>query len=192
MKDFKQPDLNAPRYRSIVLEIVNQSFYTEFRKTYPEYKHISNAELKEKIKLINKTIYKTVIEERDGVELPNGLGSIFIGTCEKNKNNVDYDISIKYKKQIEHKNWESDNHLAKIFYTNYEQKYHFKFHQLWGFIPGRDFKREVAKKYPEKWNFYRVVDNVLKIALLFRKLSYKQKKEAEDKNLIQDYNDLEI
>lgn len=193
MDDFKKPDLHAPRYRPTTLEIVNQTFYDDFRKEYPEYSALSGNEIKEKIKLINSTIYKTIIIERDGVELPNGLGVIFIGSCPRKKHtNIDYKKSIEYGKKISHRNWDSDEYLAKIFYTNYEQKYQFKFHDLWGFKGGREFKREVAKTYPLEWAKYIVVDNLIRVALLFRKLSYKQKKIKENIESLPGYNDLAL
>ncbi len=48
----------------------------------------------------------------------------------------------------------SRNKLLKIFYSNYEAKYPFKHKDVWTFTAVRQFKRSVAKTYPEKWNKY--------------------------------------
>lgn len=192
MQDFKTPDLHAPRYRPNVLEIANTDFFTRFKKEFPEYSNIPNKELKDKIKLINGIIYNTAIIERDGVELPNGLGNIFIGSCKYKRPNIDYKTSKQYGKLIQHRNWDSDGYLAKIFYTNYEQKYRFKFHQLWGFTAGREFKRDLSKAYALDWCKYIVVDSIMKAALLFRRLSYKQKKQKEEQLALSNYNDLAL
>lgn len=190
MKDFKEPDLKAPRYRQRVLDVITEDFFKEFKDQYPEYRSILNSELKDKIRLINGTIWKTVIEERDGVELGSGLGYLFIGSCPKKKtSNTNYNLSKEYKKIIEHRNWESDMFVAKIFYTNYEQKYRFKHHELWGFKAVRDFKRTVSTVYPEDWNKYIQVDNMTKISTLFRKQSYKMIKKREQIDLLKDYDE---
>lgn len=190
MQDFKKPDLNAPRFRPSVLEIANNDFFEEFKKKYPEYSNIPNKELKEKIKLLNTHLYNTAIIERDGVELPNGLGNIFIGSCKHKKANIDFKTSNEYSKKVQHRNWESDGYLAKIFYTNYEQKYRFKYHQLWGFKAGREFRKELSKAYAIDWVKYLVVDNMMKVASLFRKLSYKQKKQKIEQEMLGTYDDL--
>ena len=193
MKEFNKPDLNSPRVRNSTLDILNKSFFEEFKKANPKYENLTNKELKEKIKLINKVIYKTILNERYGVELPNGLGNIFIGSCyRKISKNTDYEKSIIYGKQIEVRNYDSDEYVAKIFYTNFEQKYRFKFHETWGFAGVREFKREVSKVYRENWNKYVMVDNFIKIATLFRKKSYKMLKQKETVELLKEYNDLEL
>jgi hypothetical protein len=193
MKDFKAPDLHAPRYRRSIVDVLNKEFYSSFRARFPEYVSMSDREIKTKVALINGAIWNVAIEEREGVELPNGLGYIFIGSCSKKKSdNTDYKTSKQYQKQIQHRNWESDGYIAKIFYTNYEQKYRFKFHELWGFKAVRQFKRTVSRVYPSKWNFYLMVDNFLRISKLFRKQSYKFKKEIEERELLKSYDELEI
>jgi hypothetical protein len=184
MKDFNAPDLHAPRYRRPIVDVLNKEFYRSFRERFPEYAAISDKEIKNKIALINGHMWNIAIEERDGVELPNGLGYIFIGSCARKKgDNTDYKTSKQYQKQIQHKNWESDGFIAKIFYTNYEQKYRFKFHELWGFKGVRQFKRAVSKNYPLKWNYYVIVDNLLRISRLFRKQSYKLKMQQEQQKI---------
>ena len=85
---------------------------------------------------------------RDGVELPDSLGYLFIGTCPPAKGvNTDYSLSKEYGKVLQNKNWETDGNIGKIFYTNYSTKYRFKNRELWQFTAVRNFKRSVAKKY---------------------------------------------
>lgn len=193
MLDFKKPNLNAPRFRPSVLEIANNDFFKEFKKKHPEYANVCNKELKEKIKLINRYIYTTAIIERDGVELPNGLGVIFIGSCPPSKKkNIDYNTSKKFGKAVAFRNWETDGNICKIFYTNYEEKYKFKFYELWGFEGGREFAREASKAFILDWTKYIVMENIAKTSRLFRKLTYKQKKLKEEQELLKTYDDLAL
>ena len=171
MKNFKSPDLNAPRYRRRRLGLLNNKTFKKFKEEYPAYKNVENAKLKKIITTYNKRIWKAVIEHRDGVELPNSLGYLFIGTCEPNnkkKKNYNYALSSKYNKPVQLKNWETDGNICKIFYTNWSAKYRFKFRELWKFEAVRDFKRGVSKAYPENWTKYIFVKTKYRVAHLFK------------------------
>lgn len=155
IKDFNKPDLNAPRCREKVKSHISQSFLNEFIEKYPQYKDLSYADVRKILSTFHGKLWNHAVHNRDGVELPEGLGFIFIGTCQAAKSYVvDYGTSLEYDQKIRHRNFESDNHLAKIFYTNFASKYKFKYREMWKFVGTRDFKRSVAKVYPEKWKMY--------------------------------------
>ncbi len=189
---YKKPDLNAPRYRSKKLNLTNVTSYNKFIEEHPHLEKISIQKFKEIINTFNKKIWETVIDYRDGVELPEQLGYLFIGTCPRKKSNVDFHKSAEYGVKLQNQNWESDQYLAKIFYTNYESKYKFKNHELWGFTGIRDFKRSVGKTYPKEWKKYVMVDNMVKVSRIFRKESYIQYKEKEVKNLLEEYDEFNL
>ena len=169
ISNFKQPNLNAPRYREKVFSILNTETLKEFKDKYPIYKNINNDKLKKVIKLFNNNIWKEVIENRNGVELPDSLGYLFIGTCPASKNvNTDYALSKQYGKVLQNKNWETDGKVAKIFYTNYSTKYRFRNRELWQFKAVRQFKRAVAKSYPKKWTKYIIMDNKKRVAEMYK------------------------
>jgi hypothetical protein len=191
-KAYKKPDLNAPRYRSKKLNLTNVDIYNKFLEENPHIERICLNKFKEVIKTFNGKIWESVIENRDGVELPEQLGYIFIGTCPRKKSNVDFKKSEHYGVQLQNQNWESDQYVAKIFYTNYENKYKFKNHELWGFTGVRDFKRSVAKTYPKEWKKYLVVDNMVRVSRIFRKQSFVQFKNKETKDLLKDYDEFNL
>tara|TARA_R100001129_G_scaffold186588_2_gene179043 strand:- start:1013 stop:1531 length:519 start_codon:yes stop_codon:yes gene_type:complete len=169
ISNFKQPDLNAPRYREKVFSILNTETLKEFKDKYPVYKNINDNKLKKVIKLFNENIWKEVIENRNGVELPDSLGYLFIGTCPASKSvNTNYALSKQYGKVLQNKNWETDGKVAKIFYTNYSTKYRFRNRELWQFKAVRQFKRAVAKSYPKKWNKYIIMDNKKRVAEMYK------------------------
>ena len=191
-KQYKKPDLNAPRYRPKKLNLTNLDFYHKFIKEHPKYAEITIKQFKEIISVFNGKIWQTVIAERDGVELPEQLGYIFIGTCPRKKSNVDFNKSAEHGVIIQNQNWESDNYTAKIFYTNFETKYKFKHHELWGFTGLRNFKRQVGKTYPVEWKKYLMVDNMMKISRLFRKEKFKHFKKDETDILLDDYDEFNL
>jgi hypothetical protein len=193
MKDAKPLDLNAPRFRRIALGTLNAAFVRLCKKNIPAAKHLSAAQIKEIISTFNGVLWQMAIEKRDGVEIPEQIGHMFIGTCPpKKKKNVDYKTTLAYMKVIQHRNWESDQHLAKIFFTTFGTKYRFKNHDLWGFIPTRNFKRAVSKTYPEKWKQYIQVDPHMKMAGLYRMMNDRMDREQVSKDQISTYNEFEL
>jgi len=182
---FKKPDLNAPRFREKKLGLLNKKTIKEFKTKYPLYEEIDNGKLKEIIKLYNKALWNGVIKFRDGVELPNSLGYLFIGTCSASKTiNTNYKLSNQYGKVLQNKNWETDGNLGKIFYTNWSTKYRFKNRELWRFVACRTFKRAVAQEYPLNWTKYVTMKNKYRVAHLYD--NTEQSKEA-----LKNYNEFE-
>ena len=110
----------------------------------------------------------------------------------KKKKNVDFRATLDYMKVIQHRNWESDQHLAKVFFSTYGTKYRFKNNELWGFVATRDFKRKVGAEYPKKWKQYVEIDPKMKMAGIYRSLEYKAIREEQAKEQIATYNEFEL
>lgn len=191
---YKLPDLNAPRFRPKRLNLLNKETYKQFIKENPKYKDsLTYEQYKKIITTYNETIWKKTIEERDGVEFPEQLGYLFVGTCpRKKKDNPDVVKSRLYGIRVQNQNWDSDNYLAKIFYTNFENKYKFKNHELWGFKAVREFKRSLSKVYRVDWKKYVMVDNKLKISLLFRKRKIKEFLLKKTEQMLSEYDEFKI
>tara|TARA_R110002020_G_scaffold29814_2_gene94173 strand:- start:656 stop:1171 length:516 start_codon:yes stop_codon:yes gene_type:complete len=170
ISNFKAPDLNAPRYREKVTGLLNADLFKEFKEKYPAYENIDNNKLKKVINLYNEKLWKEVINNRNGVELPDSLGYLFIGTCPAAKSvNTNYSLSRQYGKVLENRNLNTDGKIAKIFYTNLKTKYRFKNRELWQFTAVRQFKRSVAKSYPEQWSRYIVMESKQRVADIYKK-----------------------
>ena len=195
MRTFKKPDLNAPRFRPKVFNVLNKDLWKAFKEKYPKYSKISYTTFKEIISRSNEIIRESVINNRDGVELPESLGFLFIGTCKiksYKSDNINYGKSIKSGVSVTNNNWESDGMLCKIFYTNYAVKYKVRDRQIWTFRPCRLFKRSVAKAYPENWTKYIIIENQVKISKMYSALSYIHYKEKVSKENLKTYNEFDI
>jgi hypothetical protein len=193
MISYKKPDLKAPRFRPKKHNLLNDDFCKKIKSKGGVFETLTNKQIKDVITSFNQNIWESVIEHRDGVELLEQLGYIFIGTCQRAKsNNTNIKSSLQYGVKVQHQNWESDQHLAKIFYTNFETKYRFRFHEMWGFTALRDFKRSVARAYPTEWKKYVVVDNFVKISKLFRSHIIKDKIEKETELLLEHYDEFDM
>ena len=146
IKEFKKPDLNAPRCRKGAPRIVTNNFLSEFIEKYPQYKDLSLEQISLILNTFHGKLWNHALHNRDGIELPESLGYVFLGTCASAKKyNIDIANSIKHNTKVRHQNFESDNYLAKIFYTNFASKYKFKNRELWTFKATRDFKRAVPE-----------------------------------------------
>jgi len=193
MKEFKLPDVKAPRFRPEVYNVLNKEFLNNFKKKHPKYRHIEDEVLRKIIKTFNRTVTQLVVDSRDGVQLPEQIGWLFIGTCQASKKrNVDFAKSRTYGVSVENKNWASDGKLAKIFFTNYAPKHKMKNREFWSFVACREFKRNVAKTYPENWNMYVVVDPKRKIRLAYSKTLYRDKKLKDTKHALETYNEFDL
>ena len=169
ISNFKAPNLKGPRYREKVLGLLNINLINEFKEKYPIYNNIDKDKLKNIIKLYNKKLWEEVLNNRSGVELPDSLGYLFIGTCPTAKSvNTNYALSKKYGKVLQNMNLDTDGKLAKIFYTNLSTKYRFKNRELWQFKAVRQFKRAVAKVYPKQWNKYIVMESRTRVAEMYK------------------------
>ena len=191
--EIKKPDVTAPRFRPTVYNVLNKEFFENFKKKYPKHKHYEDSTLKNVVKYFNETVYQTVIDTRDGVALPESIGWLFIGTCqESKKRNIDFAKSHSYGVVVSNKNWATDGKLAKIFYTNYASKIKMKNKECWKFVGCRNFKRQVAKTYPENWNMYIVVDPHTKIRATYQKIYRKEYAKYMDSKTMSTYNEFDL
>ena len=193
MKEFKKPDVTAPRFRPAVYNILNKEFFNELKERYPKYKNLTETEIRKIIKSFNILVYQNVIEKRNGIQLPEQVGWLFIGSCQKSKKqNINFAKSLKYGVTVTNNNFETDEKLAKIFFTNFAQKYKMKNREYWSFVACRDFKRSVAKNYCDNWNMYIVVDSTKKLNTAYSKEFFKNKIKNENEKSLINYNEFNI
>ena len=117
-KQYNKPDLKAPRLYRKRKNIVTDELIKEFKAKYPIYKDITKPEFNKIVKAFNENVCKEVVENRDGVKLPESVGSLFVGTCEPPKAyNINKELLVKEGITSYNKNWETDGNIAKIFFT---------------------------------------------------------------------------
>jgi hypothetical protein len=193
MRDFKTPDVKAPRFRPNVHNVINKEFFESFREKHPKYKHLTDSELKKICKVFNQTMCQAVIDSRDGIQIPEQIGWLFIGTCQQSKKqNIDFAKSKQYGVKVSNNNWATDGKLAKIFFSNFAPKHRIRNREYWTFVACRDFKRGVAKAYPENWNMYITVEAKKQVRLAYSKHVYKDIKNKETSRALETYNEFDI
>ena len=178
---FNKPDLKAKRYGKKSCAINIPALVTAFKKKHPQYNtKLSQSKYRsEYAKIIDQfTLYmkNKVLETRDGVELPEGLGYIMITSHKTKKKLLNKKQSEIHGIKIYETNLHTDSFRAKISYTNDKMKYRLSNRDMWGFEAARTFKREVSKVFRENWTLFartdnnrlcRVIDRNIKSAPLF-------------------------
>lgn len=195
MKHFPAPDLRAPRYRRIPSKIYEKGkLFRKFIKKYPEYKNkITEREFMIILKEHGMLLSELVRDTRDGVELPQRLGHVFIGTCHPPyRKNVAYKVSAEYARLLENRNFESDSYVAKIFYSNYGTRFNFRNGELWEFKGHRKFTRMIAHHYPKNWNKYIFIDRTRKLSMIYRTQTMAITHLKTDEEILKYYNEFEI
>lgn len=192
-KDYKKPDVKAPRFRKERYNLLDAKFFKEFREEFPEYKDVSDKDLRNIIEKFNENLWKEVIANRNGVELPEGLGYLFIGSCPPpSGKNIDAPKSLKYGKQLKNTNLNSDGFLAKIFYSSFASKYKYEFRKLWRFKGCRNFTRATSKAYKENWKLYVQVDKRVMISKLYKKSVKRDIMKRLAVNKLDNYNEFDL
>lgn len=93
---------------------------------------------------------------------------------------------------MKHRNFESDNYIAKVFYTNYASKYQFRNRELWQFKGERDFTRTVAETYPVNWKRYIQVENFQLINKLYQNSKGREYYAKKLETDLIDYNEFDM
>lgn len=193
MKEFNKPDITAPRFRPEAYSVMNKTFFDSFREKHPKYKHLDNSQLKKIGKTFNQAIFQGVIDTRDGIELPEQIGWLFIGTCQQSKKqNIDFAKSKQYGVRVTNNNWATDGKLAKIFFSNFAPKHKIKHREYWRFEACREFKRSVAKTYPENWNIYVEVEPNKQAKMTYSKTMSKDYAIKKTEEALKTYKDFDI
>ena len=175
MKEIKKPNVKGPRFREGFKTLLSLQTLDAFKQKYPEYADLSLAEFKKIVMTFNKCLCQEIIDNRNGIELPEGLGFIFMGTCQKAKRkNIDFPKARVYGIEVINKNWDSDGKLLKIFYTNYNSKYPFLHRTVWSFKAVKQFRKQASEAYRQFWPKYiEVAPNEL-IAKIFERETRKR------------------
>lgn len=163
--DFRKPDVKAPRFRWGHTQIINKKLFEKFKEKYPNHSNINYKTFISVIKKDNEKILDLALENRDGVELREFLGNIIIVSCQSTKKSpINYKESRITGKIIIHKNWDSDNRMVKIMYTNCVKKFGFENKNLWGFKAVREFKKRVSEMFKLDYTKYLQIDNRSKLS----------------------------
>ena len=141
----------------------------------------------------NQNIADGIIDNRNGIELPEGLGYIFMGTCPPaKKTNVNYKASVETGVTSSFRNWDSDNKLLKIFYTNHSTKYPFSNKQVWSFKAVKQFRKSASEAFKKNWSKYIEVAPTEKISAKFDAYRKKERIRNHKQVIPENYDEFKL
>jgi transcriptional antiterminator len=157
---YKIPDRKAPRNRPKSVSIMSTTELMKFRTKHPEYVDLTLKDFSDIIRAFNSEVINTATSNRDGVVLPENIGRLSIITFSRPKKKiVDFGTSNKTGILSFFKNWNTDNRLCKIMYNSTVKKYGNKNSRFYGFLPTREFKKEVSLAVNKNWQKYVYFNN---------------------------------
>lgn len=193
MNPVKKPDLKAPRFRHEFLNVVNNSLLEKIKNKTSKANDLTYQDMRKIINAFNGAMWNHVIESRYGVDLPESLGTVYIGTCKPTKKkNINIPESLKLGFAVEHRNWKTDGYVSKIMFSTYKFRSVFKHSEVWSLTACRDFKRKVAATYPDNWTMYTKLDDTQKIAIIDKKIRKVAFVENRSINIPVDYNEFDL
>lgn len=155
---YSAPNRKGKRMRRKSTSIMDRTRFLKFIELHPEYKGMSITQVNAVVKEFNNNIIEAVIENREGVSLPERLGELIILAFPSPKRKIiDFGESNKAGELRYHGNWESDNKIGKIVYGNACGS--IKNGRFLGLIPSRNFKQRMSKAFVKFWQKYIYVDN---------------------------------
>jgi len=190
-RPYKKADLNAPRIKHKIKGLVTVDFYAVLTKKHPHLKAIPYMKIKNILNVFHKECQEAIISNRDGIELPEGMGFMSIASCPAPDRSVNVVLSKQLGYEVGYRNLKTDGYMAKIMYSNIESKYKFANRKIWGFMAIREFKRNVAHTYPDNWTIYRQMYKGEKIREQYRKAKAAEAR-AKKRDIVESYNEFNL
>lgn len=193
-KTVKKPNLHAKRRRRNVLTILNLELLDRFIEKYPKYKGLTLKEFREIVYVFNKVLWEEVIENIEGIELPEGLGEMYIVSVKGKAERMDMKKSISVGKPVYHRNIHTEGYFCDIFYINKKHKYNFANRELVRFSAHRDFKRTASKVYAQEWMKYRFLAQVTTETVEYKKIEMANRADEYRATRLpdKDYNEFDL
>lgn len=159
---FRVPDGKAPKFLKKRFDILrDKHFFSSVKETYPELGQYTDSALAKFIESTNKRLGKEIIENRNGVRLPEAFGIIVAGACkissETAKRNIDYGASNKEGRVILHSNQTSDDYISKVKYSNASEYQPFRNNYMWCFDACRPITRALAKVFKQEGGYKKYI-----------------------------------
>jgi hypothetical protein len=165
-------DKKAPRFKKTRMDVVTMELAEEFLKEFPQY--ADKPEFKNKstfsklIKKFNSAIWRHTIDHRDGIDLPERLGVLFVGAKTSVYTPVDYGQTNKYGTEVLMNNLESNGLIGKIFYSRHSRNHGLTIGTIYGFKPCREYALGVRDAFKNgDCRKYRRVENKRELHILF-------------------------
>lgn len=159
---FRVLDLNAPRFIKKRFDILShKQFFSGMKEVHPELATYEDRIISKFIIALNKKIATEIVDNRNGIRLPESLGIAVAGACKISvstaKRNIDYRASNQTGRIILHTNQTSDGYISKVKYSNASEYQPFKNNHMWCFDATRSVTRSLAKVFKQEGGYKKYI-----------------------------------
>lgn len=144
----------VPRYKKKSNIVINNDVVKQFKKKFPEYKSVPYKKFTEMLQEFGEQFCELVINEYNGVELPEALGVVVIASCGNPQNTVVDRHKYNNGKNVVYNNILTDGRLMKIFYLSNAVKYKMRYGKIWKFTMLQRFRRKASENFKENYTRY--------------------------------------
>ena len=173
-----------------------REFYKELKEKHPNLQQYRDQEILKCIEGFNKLITDTIIDYRDGVQLPANMGLLMVCTMGKRTNSIDHKKSAELGVEVHMQNYHSDGYGGGVYYStcmpkeNQTKKVHmYRNCQYWTMHPSAALKKQIQKAYLEDWKKYHMVPKSRRYEDMVEDSYQKQMKNKQDVKQIKDTYD---
>ena len=100
------------------------------------------------------------------------MGVSFIANCTwgKNKkiNNIDFGKSRELGITVTHQNWDSNNKLMKIFYSNFGNRFRILHKKIWQFKMSKPNRQKISAAFKKQASKYITINDKKKVSGIFK------------------------
>lgn len=151
---FKKPNRKGKRFRKTYHTVPIQNVLSKIKVKYPKYKDLTPKQALNIVNLFSIFLTEKTVNTREGVELPEGLGTVMVTSFKTSKRLIDKANSEKLGVKVYHNNLTTDGFMAKIFYSNDRMKYKLPNREMWGLKGCRDFTNLASSRFKDDWKKY--------------------------------------
>ncbi len=151
---FNKPDRSGKRFRKTCHTVSMNNVLSKIKTKHPKYKDLTVQEIEGIVNNFSVFLTEKAVTHREGVELPEGLGTVLITSFKTSKKLIDKANSEKLGVKVYHTNLATDGFMAKIFYSNDRMKYKLPNREMWGMKGCRDFTNLASQTFKDDWKRY--------------------------------------
>lgn len=151
---FNKPNRNGKRFRKTCHTVSISKVLSKIKGKHPKYKHLTLEQIRSIVYGFSTFLTEKTVDHREGVELPEGLGTVLITSFKTNKRLIDKATSEKLGVKVYHNNLVTDGFMAKIFYSNDRMRYRLPNREMWGLKGVREFRELASKSFKDDWKKY--------------------------------------
>lgn len=158
--EYKKPNVKGPRVNIPSIPVMDKLLFDKFINNYPEHKGLKRGMFTKIIRQFNLDVIDEIIRNRDGVYLPEGIGKLCILAFPRSKKKIiDFGTSNRTGILTYHMNWDTDNKLSKVVYSNEGSGYKITNYRFWTLLNSQLLKEKASIGFKENYERYIFIDN---------------------------------